>query len=416
MERLRHIGRGLIVAGPPLLVTLPTAGDDAAQAQQALQPLRQHEDGSVLDDDLAWLQSQEQAAAQRQDYRQAQLLHDLRQALGPKPQLALEDCAPAGVDAQLEFFLQNGFCVLHNVLTAEQLPRARAAWMAAEEEAAAAWWENKDDRTFFDIRNLLALDDVFIDMVDSPAVVPLLSRITGDYRALEPDRLLSSSGSNGCMWVGGMGGRIVPSEGNADGCEFPASNLPLLVIYGCDPESLLVKTDTRWHRDKPSSYATDNPSYRHVKVFTNLWDIPTNGGATSYVPGTHRLPLGPEGHLERGLFARAGDGEGKLDQRLMPNFIEAALPAGSAIAFDSSGWHTSMPNTSSQPRRSCYSLYRSSENRGSLTEGRNPTWPELGETRAGIPEAMLRRLDSEGKLGVQRRRILGLPDTGTGSA
>ena len=27
---------------------------------------------------------------------------------------------------------------------------------------------------------------------------------------------------------------------------------------------------------------------------------------------------------------------GLLDQRLMPNFVEAALPAGSAIAFDSS--------------------------------------------------------------------------------
>ena len=29
-------------------------------------------------------------------------------------------------------------------------------------------------------------------------------------------------------------------------------------------------------------------------------------------------------------------------------------------------------------------------------------------------EATLRRLDREGKLGLQRRRILGLPDTGTG--
>jgi hypothetical protein len=269
--------------------------------------------------------------------------------------------------------------------------------MAAEEQAEAAWeagklgdGQNKADRTFFDIRNLLTLDDVFIDMVDSPAVVPLLSRVTGNYQALEPDRKLSSGGSDGCMWVGGMGGRVVPSEGNADGY-------------------------TRWHRDKPSSYANGNPSYRHVKVFTNLWDIPANGGATSYVPGTHRLPLGPEGHLDRGLFKRAGAEDGLLDQRLMPNCIEAALPAGSAIAFDSSGWHTSMPNTSGQARRSCYSLYRSSENRGSLTEGRNPTWPAPGGTRAGIPEQTLRRLDREGKLGIQRRRILGLPDTGTGN-
>ena len=104
-----------------------------------------------------------------------------------------------------------------------------------------------------------------------------------------------------------------------------------------------------------------------------------------------------------------------------------------------------MPNTSGQARRSCYSLYRSSETRGSLTEGRNPTWPppvsatpsfvrlriiawdpfdstghkcdvlgRQGGSRAGLSEATLRRLDREGKLGLQRRRILGLPDTGTG--
>ena len=37
-----------------------------------------------------------------------------------------------------------------------------------------------------------------------------------------------------------------------------------------------------------------------------------------------------------------------------------------------------------------------------------------GGAKAGLSEATLRRLDSEGKLGLQRRRILGLPDTGTG--
>ena len=57
------------------------------------------------------------------------------------------------------------------------------------------------------------------------------------------------------------------------------------------------------------------------------------------VSGTHRLPFNPEGTLVRGTF-RSASGKGNLpadalDQRLMPNFVEAALPAGSAIAFDS---------------------------------------------------------------------------------
>jgi len=32
---------------------------------------------------------------------------------------------------------------------------------------------------------------------------------------------------------------------------------------------------------------------------------------------------------------------------------------------------------------------------------------------AGLSEETLKRLDGEGKLGLQRRRVLGLPDEGT---
>jgi hypothetical protein len=69
--------------------------------------------------------------------------------------------------------------------------------------------------------------------------------------------------------------------------------------------------------------------------------------------------------------------------------------------------HTSMPNTSGLARRGAHFAYRSSE---CYTDGRNPGWGP----RAGLDEATLRRLDAQGKLGVVRRRILGLPDTGTG--
>jgi hypothetical protein len=43
-------------------------------------------------------------------------------------------------------------------------------------------------------------------------------------------------------------------------------------------------------------------------------------------------------------------------------------------------------------------------------------WPELPSWGpvAGLSEETLKRLDVEGKLGVVRRRILGLPDAGTG--
>jgi|EP01047_Picozoa_sp_COSAG01_P002032 ectoine hydroxylase-related dioxygenase (phytanoyl-CoA dioxygenase family) len=73
----------------------------------------------------------------------------------------------------------------------------------------------------------------------------------------------------------------------------------------------------------------------------------------------------------------------------MPNCVEAALPAGWGIAFDSHIWHTSMPNTSGVDRRCAYFAYRSS--------GRY--WPELPKwgSAAGLSEETLRRLDRESR-------------------
>jgi hypothetical protein len=60
----------------------------------------------------------------------------------------------------------------------------------------------------------------------------------------------------------------------------------------------------------------------------------------SLCTGTHRIPKNPEGTLARGRYRSDGyeHAEDALDQYKMPNLVEAALPAGSAIAFDSSIW------------------------------------------------------------------------------
>ena len=65
-----------------------------------------------------------------------------------------------------------------------------------------------------------------------------------------------------------------------------------------------------------------------------------------------------------------------------------------------------MPNTSGRDRCAAHFSYMSS---AVSPYGPNPAWG----ARAGMSEETLRRLDANGKLGVTRRRILGLPDTGT---
>lgn len=71
----------------------------------------------------------------------------------------------------------------------------------------------------------------------------------------------------------------------------------------------------------------------------------------------------------------------------MPNLVRATVPAGSALVFDSSVWHTSMPNTSGRPRCGAHFSYRSSECAGA--NARSPSWG----ARAGLSEGKLRELE-----------------------
>ena len=190
MERLRHVGRALGAA--------PAAA--VAPAEEELPALRQHDDGRLLDEDLELLRQQELAAAAAQDYRRAAHLHDIHEALRPQRRLTLAECAPTDVDAQHAFFLENGFLLIHNILPPDKIPRAQAAWTAAQERARDAWEARKaagemelSTTLYYDLPNLLAEDDVFIDMVDSPALVPVMSRSATHPRTTVWSRSLKNS-------------------------------------------------------------------------------------------------------------------------------------------------------------------------------------------------------------------------------
>ena len=82
------------------------------------------------------------------------------------------------------------------------------------------------------------------------------------------------------MRAGGMGGRIVPSEGN----------------HGADGRCGYIS----WHRDKPPADMWPLPNYRMIKCFLNVYDVAENGGETAVVPGSFRLETG---RLRRGPSA-----------------------------------------------------------------------------------------------------------------
>ena len=144
-----------------------------------------------------------------------------------------------------------------------------------------------------------------------------------------------------------------------------------------------------------------------------LWDVQPGGGATGLVPGSHRLPEGPRQTLY-GRYTRgdqdvggADDGDNSilapptegpaLPHSSMPNHLECVGAAGTAVIFDTSIWHTGLPNVSHDERRSVIVGYRSSETRAP------------GHA-CGLAEATVHRLAREGKLPPVRRRLMGLSD------
>jgi hypothetical protein len=97
-------------------------------------------------------------------------------------------------EEQHAFFLKHGFILLHNILPNDKLPRAQAAWNRAQDRAEAEWHAKRNSgpdsggldasqMLYYDLPNLLAEDDVFLDMIDSPVLVPVLSRITGEQHS-----------------------------------------------------------------------------------------------------------------------------------------------------------------------------------------------------------------------------------------
>jgi len=71
-----------------------------------------------------------------------------------------------------------------------------------------------------------------------------------------------------------------------------------------------------------------------------LDDVEREGGCLAYVPGSHRLDQRTIVHPPR--FDDPAD---------MPNCVRFAVPAGTAVVFNSYGWHARFPNRSRRPRR-----------------------------------------------------------------
>jgi len=200
-------------------------------------------------------------------------------------------------DAQRQEWEANGVLVLEEAIVGDELKRLQETFGKYAAEAKQEWLEGVAKGTrpaaHFDIPKPLEKDDLFIDLIDHPSWYGLLMDFSDDD----------------------------------------------LILLGPQVRTLPVSpiSYVGWHPDVPHTTSL------HMKVQIYVEDVPADGGAFGYVLGSHKPDVGPC-PVVRPLDAMPG-------HKVYPG------KAGTAVLFNSYGWHTSMVNRTARPRKSIILIY-----------------------------------------------------------
>ncbi len=197
----------------------------------------------------------------------------------------------------LIFWRTNGYFVIEEMLSPQELQRVQAVFereMARQFPQPAA--QPQADARF--LKDFLDADPLFAELADHPGLMPVLTEAFGDDLILT---LANAStyppGAPQAYW-------------HSDLWHFIGMNL----AHDCYMARVLLFLD----------------------------DVEPEGGCLAYVPGSHRLDQMTIVNPPR--FDDAGK---------MPNHVRFAVRAGTAVVFNSYGWHARLPNNSpsGRPRR-----------------------------------------------------------------
>ena len=326
-------------------------------AAVAAQPLRfsisEADAGHLSEGQHARLQGQLDEAVKAQDYREAATLQSIILAFGKNkqsddPLARLAEATRAAqqasdADAMATQFLRQGFAIIPGAVPPETLPHVQAAWQRKQSQIEPLWralvaagassnprgwpgrFESRVSPRAFD----MPTSDFFsgkdgrtlLEVVALPKVLELLERVLAPRAEI---RL-----------CGVQARTVIP---------MPAGD---------------VGGYTNWHRDGSPAEGPGQdtggtpPRHREIKVFLPVFPVSFDGGPSTVVPYTHRIPESARDQsvaqfATRGGLTTSHDG---LDQYEMPNYVPFAVPAGTACVMDSSIWHAALPNTSSESRR-----------------------------------------------------------------
>ncbi len=198
-------------------------------------------------------------------------------------------------EAQRLFFEAQGYLVLEDALSSQELAAARRAADAAE----ARWRADSElpgvrRHDLEQVLGIMEYDPVLADLLVHPRIFSVVRELLGpDAMMLDHDYFISPPGAT-VSWA--------------------------------------------WHFDLELPGIFHSRSRLMIKVFYVLEDIPPDGGATLVLPGSHRFP--PEMEMPNSDVPEDLPGAVKMD-----------LPAGSAYVIAGHTYHSAGNNLSDVTRR-----------------------------------------------------------------
>ena len=218
---------------------------------------------------------------------------------------------------QKEAFEQDGFIILEDFLTPEELDRILAAVDTVADRVRKA--QNLGPNDPFQVRNVLAQDDAFLDLIDHPRILPLV--------------------------VDAIGWNIQMRTSHLDyRPPYPKDLTPGTVGVGKGEDQGAGYRNLAWHPDLAGEYLFQAPSldgrlpFMEVKVFYVLSDLSeSNSGNLWLVPGSYKRT--PQELKDMG---REVDPSESVELKLRP---------GAAVLWRTATWHCVGPNLSDKTRK-----------------------------------------------------------------
>jgi ectoine hydroxylase-related dioxygenase (phytanoyl-CoA dioxygenase family) len=208
-------------------------------------------------------------------------------------------------EEQRRVFERDGFLVVENALTPELLDRLLGAVDRLYEEGSREKGLSKANH--WELRNCIVHDDIFLELLDYPATVPLVMDLLNWNIHLITSHLICRA----------------PSPEGVDAA-WKASG---------------------WHRDGGSSSSEMQEPHPRILIKIAYWltDLSEpNRGAIRFVPGSNRL------------VGRPAQADGAVDPY---GAVEVRAKAGDAVLFEQRMWHAVGPNLSDLTRKSLFFGY-----------------------------------------------------------